>query len=75
MRSLPKTHPLRRLRAVAFRRFPSPFQLMAEAYRDLPLDKLETIEGYPITPWEARIDTVVDDDAVKATEAIQSGWA
>ncbi|KAK0367645.1 hypothetical protein CLIM01_14998 [Colletotrichum limetticola] len=75
MRSLPKTHSLRRLRAVAFRRFPSPFQLMVEAYRDLPLDKLETIEGYPITPWEARIDTVVDDDAVKATEAIQSGWA
>ncbi|KAL4403522.1 hypothetical protein CABS03_15173 [Colletotrichum abscissum] len=75
MRSLPKTHPLRRLRAVAFRRFPSPFQLMAEAYRDRPLDKLETIEGYSITPWEARIDTVVDDDAVKATEAIQSGWA
>ncbi|KAK1461393.1 hypothetical protein CTAM01_17121 [Colletotrichum tamarilloi] len=75
MRSLPKTHPLRRLRAVAFRRFPSPFQLIAEAYRDQPLDKLETIEGYLITPWEARIDTVVDDDAVKATEAIQSGWA
>ncbi|KAL4414801.1 hypothetical protein CABS03_02008 [Colletotrichum abscissum] len=75
MRSLPKTHPLRRLRAVAFRRFPSPFQLMAEAYRDLPLDKLETIEGYSITPWEARIDTAVDNDAVKATEAIQSGWA
>ncbi|KAK1450828.1 hypothetical protein CTAM01_17315 [Colletotrichum tamarilloi] len=48
---------------------------MAEAYRDLPLDKLETIVGYSITPWEARIDTVVDDDAVKATEAIQSGWA
>ncbi|KAK0368980.1 hypothetical protein CLIM01_13660 [Colletotrichum limetticola] len=48
---------------------------MAEAYRDRPLDKLETIEGYSITPWEARIDTVVDDDAVKATEAIQSGWA
>ncbi|KAL0764692.1 hypothetical protein CaCOL14_012808 [Colletotrichum acutatum] len=48
---------------------------MAEAYRDQPLDKLETIEGYSITPWEARIDTVVDDDAVKATEAIQSGWA
>ncbi|KAK1463703.1 zinc knuckle [Colletotrichum tamarilloi] len=73
MRSLPKTHPLRRLRAVAFRRFPSPFQLMAEAYRDQPLDKLETIEGYSITPWEARIDTVVDDDAVKATEFSPGG--
>ncbi|KAK1466471.1 hypothetical protein CTAM01_17016, partial [Colletotrichum tamarilloi] len=48
---------------------------MAEAYRDQPLDKLETTEGYLITPWEARIDTVVEDDAVKATEAIQSGWA
>ncbi|KAK1451100.1 hypothetical protein CCUS01_11279 [Colletotrichum cuscutae] len=70
MRSLPKTHPLRRLQAVAFRRFLSPFQLMAEAYRDRPLDKLETIEGYSITLWEARIDIVVDDDAVKATEVI-----
>ncbi|KAK1519062.1 hypothetical protein CABS01_16621 [Colletotrichum abscissum] len=75
MRSLPKTHPLRRLRAVAFRRFPSPFQLMAEAYRDQPLDKLETIEGYSIAPWERRIDTVVDDDMVKAIEAIRSEWA
>ncbi|KAK2758431.1 hypothetical protein CKAH01_16820 [Colletotrichum kahawae] len=74
MRSLPKTHPLRRLQAVAFRRFSSPFQLMAEAYRDLPLDKLEIIEGYPIAPWERRIDTVVDDDTVKASVAIRSGW-
>ncbi|KZL63631.1 reverse transcriptase [Colletotrichum tofieldiae] len=71
MQSFTKTHPLRRLRAVAFRRFLSSFQLMAEAYDDLPLNKLETIKGYPIAPWE----DLVDNDTVKASEAIRSGWA
>ncbi|KAF6781162.1 hypothetical protein CMUS01_16787, partial [Colletotrichum musicola] len=75
MRSLPKTHPLRRLRPVTFRRFPSPFQLMAEAFHDLLLDRLETIEPFPMAPWEEIMHTAVDDDAAEASEAIQSGWA
>ncbi|KDN67454.1 hypothetical protein CSUB01_12654, partial [Colletotrichum sublineola] len=75
LQTLPTSHPLRRIRPQGFKRHISPFQKMAAAYRNLPVDRLETIEAFPQTPWECRIHTVVEEDGDKATKAIQTGWA
>lgn len=58
LRSLPKNHPLRRLRTQSFKRHISPFQKMAAVYHDLPLDRLETIDAFPLSPWEERAHAI-----------------
>jgi hypothetical protein len=73
--TLPTSHPLRRIRPQSFKRHISPFQKMAAAYRDLLVDRLETIEAFPQPPWESRIHTVVEEDGDRASKATQTGWA
>nr|XP_036584544.1 transposon I factor [Colletotrichum truncatum]KAF6794062.1 transposon I factor [Colletotrichum truncatum] len=73
--TLPTSHPLRRIRPQSFKRHISPFQKMATAYQDLPVDRLETIEAFPQAPWEDRIRTVVEEDGDRASKAAQTGWA
>ncbi|KZL85919.1 hypothetical protein CI238_13517, partial [Colletotrichum incanum] len=48
---------------------------MVAAYRDLPLDRLETINAFSLSPWENRVQTVVEDDGDKASAATKTGWA
>ncbi|KAL0929378.1 uncharacterized protein CTRU02_215544 [Colletotrichum truncatum] len=75
LHTLPTSHPLRRIRPQGFKRHISPFQKMAATYRNLPVDRLETIEAFPQAPWESQMLTVVEEDGDKATKAIQTGWA
>ncbi|KDN61464.1 hypothetical protein CSUB01_11710 [Colletotrichum sublineola] len=75
LQTLPKSHPLRRIRPRSFKRHISPFQKMAATYRDLPVDRLETIEAFPQPPWESRIHTIVEEDGDRPSKAIQTGWA
>ncbi|KZL63694.1 putative transposable element [Colletotrichum incanum] len=75
LQTLPASHPLRRTRPRSFKRHISPFQKMAAAYRDLPVNRLETIEAFLQPPWESRIHTVVEEDGDRASKATQTGWA
>ncbi|GJC88098.1 hypothetical protein ColLi_10936 [Colletotrichum liriopes] len=48
---------------------------MAAAYRDLPLNRLESINAFSLPPWENRVQAVAEDDGDKASAAIKTGWA
>ena len=67
IQTLPNTHPLRRLGLQTFRRFTSPLQKIAQLYRSR--DEIETIQAYPIQPWEKRIDVVIKPDRQEAAQA------
>ncbi|KZL86238.1 hypothetical protein CI238_13470 [Colletotrichum incanum] len=75
LQTLPASHPLRRTRPRSFKRHISPFQKMAAAYRDLPVDRHKTIGAFPQPPWESRVHTIVEEDGDRASKATQTGWA
>ncbi|KZL63698.1 reverse transcriptase [Colletotrichum incanum] len=75
LRTLPQSHPLRRIKTNKCKRHISPFQKMAAAYRDLPLDILENISAFSLPPWKNRVQTVAEDDGDELSAAIKTGWA
>lgn len=66
LRTLPHTHPLSRLGKRILRKFRSPLQKIALSHQDYELDLMETIRPFAIEPWAARIETVIEQDPVKA---------
>ena len=39
----------------------SPLYQVAEALKDIPMDELETIHPFTLTPWENRVLTITND--------------
>lgn len=73
--TLPETNPLRdaRSRMRKFRRsYRSPFYQVADLLKDVPMESLETVNPFVLTPWEERVDTTVDETA---TAQMETGWA
>lgn len=68
-RTLPRAHPLARVRIRACRRFTSPMQKMAQVYGEATGQKLEVIREYTVAPWEERIKVFWDAEHNLATEA------
>jgi hypothetical protein len=66
--TLPKTHPLSKLNFKAFRRFVSPLQKIAQAHRRTSTDRMEIILPFVVSPWEARLPTVIEPDKARAAE-------
>ena len=71
MHTLPDTHPLSK--SIAGIRKPrrqhrSPFYQVAEALKDVPMERLETIQPFTLAPWENRIKVIVDQLADEGTE-------
>ncbi|KAK2050902.1 hypothetical protein LY76DRAFT_653626 [Colletotrichum caudatum] len=50
-----------------FKRHISLCQKTDAAYRDLPVDRLETIKAFPQAPWESRMHMVVEEDGDKVS--------
>lgn len=74
LHSLPETNPLARLAIRIRKKFTSRLQKMAAARRDIPTDGVETIAPYVVSPWEARVLTVLETERVRATgEANRNG--
>ncbi len=66
MHTLPETHPLRKSIAgicKSRRQHRSPFYPVAETLKDIPMERLETIEPFTLAPWESRIKTIVGQPA------------
>jgi len=62
--TLPDTNPLRR-NTSRMRKFRthhrSPLYQVAEALKGIPMDELETINPFTLTPWEHRVRTITND--------------
>ena len=73
--TLPETNPLRR-NTSRMRRFRkqhrSPLYQVAEALKDISMEKLETINPCTLAPWEKRVQTIADESALRQLEM---GWA
>ncbi|KAK8029483.1 reverse transcriptase [Apiospora rasikravindrae] len=39
----------------------SPFYQVADVLKDMPMEKLETIQPYALAPWVSRVPTVTDE--------------
>jgi ribonuclease HI len=73
--TLPETNPLRAAtsRMRKFRRsYRSPFYQVADLLEDVPMESIETVNPFVLTPWEERVDTTVDETA---TAQMETGWA
>jgi ribonuclease HI len=68
LHTLPKTNPLTRQRTEAFRRFVSPLQRIAWAHQDVQMDGMEIIQPFAVTPWEERIQTMIQPERERAVE-------
>jgi hypothetical protein len=68
LHTLPKTNPLSRLSTRVFRKFTSPLQKIAQAHEDVPIDDMEMIQEYAISPWEQRIPAIIDLHSKRAVE-------
>src|SRR5204862_1238631 len=66
IQALPDTHPLRHLQVQAFQRFLSPLQKIAQAHQ--PMEEIETIQAFAVSPWEKRIDIIVKSDCTEAAK-------
>jgi ribonuclease HI len=72
--SLPETNPLRRntSRMRKFRRqHRSPLYQVAEALKDIEMEKMETVNPCILSPWDQRAYTVIEDAAQK----LNTAWA
>jgi ribonuclease HI len=74
IRTLPSSHPLRTVGFQMFKRFVSPIQQLASIHREIPIDRLETIQAFAIAPWEVRIETNTQNDD-KSAELANAAWA
>jgi hypothetical protein len=79
LRTLPKSHPLRRIGTYSFRRFISPPHQIAAIHQKIPVDRLETIYPFTLAPWEEQLQKVVEEDDEKVIEAANAAanaaWA
>ena len=71
LRTLPPTNPLARLHTGRYRRFLSPLQRMAWAFRGTPTAAMERIQAYTLPPWEARMQVQIDNDETSIPEGMQ----
>ncbi|RYN85679.1 hypothetical protein AA0119_g13223, partial [Alternaria tenuissima] len=72
--ALPETNPLRRntSRMRKFRRqYRSPLFQVAEALKDIDMERMETIRPGVLAPWEKRVQTVVEN----AAQGLEANWA
>jgi exonuclease III/ribonuclease HI len=72
--SLPETNPLRRntARMRRFRRqHRSPLYQVAEALKDIEMERMETINPCVLAPWEKRVRTITKD----AVQSLNTEWA
>lgn len=72
--ALPETNPLRRntSRMRKFRRqYRSPLFQVAEALKDIEMERMETIQPGVLAPWEKRVQTVVEN----AAQGLEANWA
>ncbi|KAG9185064.1 hypothetical protein G6011_03011 [Alternaria panax] len=72
--ALPETNPLRRntSRMRKFRRqYRSPLFQVAEALKDIEMERMETIRPGVLAPWEKRVQTVVEN----AAQGLEANWA
>lgn len=72
--TLPKEHPIARIKVQAFKRFVSPLQKIAQLYHNVPIEKIEKIIPYATAPWEDRVQLQAEYDseaAIKTTPATQ----
>ncbi|OHE90225.1 zinc knuckle [Colletotrichum orchidophilum] len=70
--TLPETNPLRRVTSKMrkFRNsFRSPLFQVAEALKDVPMDRIETINPLTLLPWEERIKVKIGQEETKETES------
>ena len=73
LRTLPLTNPLARLHTGRYRRFLSPLQRIVEALGRAPtaaMERMERIEPYTITPWEARMRVPIESREAPIAEGI-----
>lgn len=68
LHTLPKTNPLSRISTRVLRRFISPLQKIGQAHEDIPIDTVETIQEYAISPWEPRVPAIINPDSERAAE-------
>ena len=66
IQTFPDSHPLKKLQILAFRRFLSPLQRIALLYQ--PINRIETIKPFALSPWEKRIDVIVKSDHQEAAQ-------
>lgn len=72
--TLPKTNPLHRMTSRVrkfYRSYRSPFHQVARSLKDVPLEKIETIQSFTLAPWDKRVQAIKHDDKIKET---QSSW-
>jgi hypothetical protein len=50
----------------------SPFYQVANALKDIRMEKMETINPFTLAPWEQRVQTIADEIAARQADA---GWA
>jgi hypothetical protein len=66
LQTLPEKHPVSRLPTQTFRRFTSLLQKIASAHHSQ--QDIETIEAFPIPPWEERIELETDASKLRSFE-------
>jgi hypothetical protein len=70
--TLPETNPLRRNSSrmrKCRRQHRSPLYQVAEAFKDIAMEELETINPCILAPWERRVQTITHDSASKCLDA------
>ncbi|KYK57509.1 hypothetical protein DCS_04519 [Drechmeria coniospora] len=78
LHTLPKTNPLRACTSriqKSRRSFQSPFYPVAMAVNEIPMDELETINPFTLSPWEERTQTRVDVEGDPGSGQPDAGWA
>jgi hypothetical protein len=68
LHTLPDTNPLSRLDTRMFQRFVSPLQRIANAYQGVPVNKMETVYPFALSPWEKRMHVMIEPDREKAAD-------
>jgi hypothetical protein len=53
--TLPKTHPLAGFKVSRSQRFTSPMRKLALRQEDTPVERMETINAYALSPWHRRL--------------------
>ena len=72
--SLPSNNPMYNMRAPKCKRFISPLQKMQSRGPPAPLEDIERIEAYAVSPWEERIRVWEDGCEEGMAERIQRTW-
>ena len=68
--TLQPSHPLANLKTKQYRRFRSPLQQLAYKHQHIPIDRMEKVSPYLLSPDERRIEAIIHPDRVVAAEAV-----